>query len=84
VNEQRIMYWEWEPATTGGRRPVIVNGDGSERYPVSYYRVGRHNMCGKRYDFWWKVPGDPRVWHGWHTGDMNTVVHCAPTKRTEL
>jgi hypothetical protein len=70
------LYREWYPTH-------VTNWDGSSKTRISYYRVGRHNWTGKRYDMWW-MGEDGHVWHGVHMGDMNTVVHARKTKRTEL
>lgn len=36
---------------------------------------------GDRWDVWFTIPGDSRVWHGVKVGEMHTRVHCRPTKR---
>lgn len=61
----------------------VMQGDGSERTQIAFYRVGRHNWTGKRFDMWWKDAAGA-VWHGVHMGDMNTVVHARKTRYLTL
>lgn len=56
-------------------------------WPCSLYfkatiKQGKHNwwMC-KRYDAWFRVQGDPYLWHGVNiTGGYNDLIHCKRTK----
>lgn len=46
--------------------------------PLTGVKVGRHNIGGKRYDFWFKFEGG--YFWGWHTGDWN---QCATIRKVK-
>lgn len=46
---------------------------------------GEHNIAGHRYDIWFRIPGDPFVWHGTQYGEWTQLVrHAKRTKKREL
>lgn len=52
----------------------VSNWPGSLKFRAHYYKVGRHNMTGRRYDVWFTFENQP--WHGVQYGDNTQVVHC--------
>lgn len=56
----------------------VSNWSGTVSFPVRYVNVGRHNMAGVRYDFWFTVDGDN--WHGVRYGDNTQLAHCKRIK----
>lgn len=61
-------------------RYKITNWPGTLRCEISYVRVGRHNMAGKRYDAWFCGP-DNYLWHGVQYGDNTQILRCSRTKK---
>ncbi len=57
----------------------VTNWPGSLRFPVNYWRKGKHNIARNRYDVWFKGP-DGFVWHGVQYGDYTHLCHCKKTR----
>jgi hypothetical protein len=53
----------------------VTNWPGTLRIPVFDFRVGRHNVAGKRYDFRFSGP-DGALWSGVQYGDNTQIAHC--------
>ena len=56
----------------------ITNWPGSLVIPVSYMRIGRHNIAGKRYDVWFWF--EEQLWHGVSYGDNTQICYCKQNK----
>jgi hypothetical protein len=57
----------------------VTNWPGSLCFYVFHYRIGKHNIAGKRIDAWFKGP-DGFVWHAKQYGNMSEIAHCKRTK----
>jgi len=58
---------------------VISNWPGTYKTHCTYYRKGRHNITGSRYDVWFTGP-DSMPWHGVQYGENTQIVHCKRIK----
>jgi hypothetical protein len=56
----------------------VTNWPGSLELPVHGIKVGRHNIAGRRYDFWFAFEGTQ--WHGVQYGDYTQIAHCKRLK----
>ena len=58
----------------------VINWPSTLSFPC-YPKIalGKHNMAGKRYDYWFKGP-DGFIWHGYTIGDNTQIAHCKRTK----
>jgi hypothetical protein len=61
----------------------VTDWSGMLRYRALNYRVGRHNMAGKRYDVDFIGP-DGYWWHGTQYGDNTQIIHCRRRKDAVL
>lgn len=63
----------------------VTNWPGTLRFPVILISSSWQNFAGMagRNDFWFKVPLDPYIWHGYQIGD-NDIAHCRRTKKKKL
>lgn len=77
-----ILYLQ-DPTARAGSFPLgvytVSNWYESLTFPVGRVKVGRHNIAGKRYDFWFKGP-DGATWHGVNYGDNTQIAYCRRTK----
>lgn len=62
------------------RRLAVTNWPDSLSFVVSYYKTGRHNIAGVRYDVWFMFEG--QQWHGVQYGDNTELCHCRRNKTT--
>lgn len=72
-NERITLYLDESNITK-----KVTNWHGSLEFIVIFYRIGKHNICGKRIDFWFNFEGF--IWHGVQMGDFNQIAHCKRTK----
>lgn len=80
---KQIMYVEGMNGNGAWYPTHVTNGDGSERYKLYCYSVGKHNICGKRWDMWYRG-SDGYIWHAVHMGYFNIVAHCRRTNKTTI
>lgn len=66
-----VLYLTANPA---GHKQV-TNWPGTLILPINAYRIGRHNMAGKREDVWFTGP-DGKRWHGVNYGDFSQILRC--------
>ena len=59
-------------------RHKLTNWPGSLTIPVGCVKTGRHNIAGRRYDFWFTF--ENRQWHGVQYGDNTQIAHCKRLK----
>ena len=64
----------------GERNKTVSNWPGTLEIRVRSFSRGKHNLGKTRIDVWFSVSGDDYLWHGWHAGEWNTIVHCKRTK----
>jgi len=64
---------------THGAKREVTNWPGSLRFPVRYYKKGRHNLAGVRRDVWFDFEG--YQWHGVQYGEFSELCYCRKTKR---
>jgi hypothetical protein len=57
----------------GYRSGKVSNWPGSLEIPV-FYRRGRHNITGCRFDVWFTFKG--QNWHGVQYGENTQICHC--------
>lgn len=60
------------------------NWPGTLSIPVYHYSESRPNIGRTRTDVWFKMPGDPFVWHGKQIGDNNQILRAKRTKKKEF
>ena len=63
----------------GRNNAEVTNWPGSLRYRVMAYRVGGHNIAGRRYDVWFRDHVG-KEWHGVQYGDRTQLCHCRRMK----
>lgn len=82
-----VLYFTPSRATITGR-PIRRDGGWGECELTNWtgvlrfsggYRVGRHNMAGRRYDAWFNGP-DGFEWHGVTYGDNTQICHVRRLK----
>lgn len=56
----------------------VTNWPGTLSIPATGLKVGRHNIAGRRYDFWFRFEGSD--WHGVQYGDNTQIAHCRRIK----
>lgn len=56
----------------------VTNWPGSFKRTIRGLRTGRHNMAGKRYDFYFTVNNND--FHGVQYGDNTQIAHCKRIK----
>lgn len=61
----------------------LTDWPGTFRLPVSYGRIGRHNMAGRRFDVRFTGP-DGREWRGTSYGDNTQICHVRRLKSRYL
>lgn len=57
---------------------MISNWPGSLLFKATYFKKGRHNMAGSRYDVWFNFEGS--AWHGVNYGENTQLLHCRRIK----
>lgn len=57
----------------------VTNWPGTLSFTVLGLRQSRHNIGGRRVDFWFHGP-DGHVWHGYQIGQWNQLARCKRTK----
>jgi len=62
-----------------GTQAKVTNWPGTLSIPCTSYKIGRHNIAGKRYDVWFVF--DDYFWHGVQYGDNTQICHCKKTKQ---
>lgn len=60
---------------------VFTNWTGHLSREVFSFSESRHNFNCTRTDFWFTMPGDGFVWHGYQIGDWDEVARVKRTKR---
>jgi hypothetical protein len=56
----------------------VTNWPGSLDLKAYGVRFGRHNLAGRRVDFWFKFEG--QEWHGYNLGHYSQIAHCKRLK----
>jgi hypothetical protein len=62
------------------KRFYVSNWPGTYKTHCTYYRKGRHNIAGSRYDVWFTGP-DSLPWHGVQYGENTQICHCKRVKK---
>lgn len=84
-NGRAVLYYtatEESPEQVGSRKEygTVGNWTGELSYRVMRMKVGGHNIAGRRYDVWFRVPlagwWGWEEWHGTTYGDNTQLCHC--------
>ncbi len=75
----RDLAPRWRCRVLGDDKLRVTDWPGRLVFKCSAYRLGRHNIAGRRIDVWFDGP-DGHVWHGVNIGD-NQVLRCRRTKK---
>lgn len=62
-------------AVVGPHPYEVHNWPGSLKIVVDHYKVGRHNIAGKRIDIWF-TDRNGAHWHGTRYGSNTDIVRC--------
>lgn len=79
-----MIGWPYSKICKPRKYQIVLNGKvsnwpGSLSFPVKMVNIGRHNLAGVRYDFWFWADGEH--WHGVRYGDNTQIAHCKRIKR---